>query len=181
MKNTLQLQTKSSTVTTVKPTAEGAEIWVAHEDGREAAYVVNEPAFRVREGQQLTAIHCGIHPVAIRNDNTRMKLPLLTGEELIGSAPEVPSRSTAFWLGWIILIAVICPVAFTFGETVLKETFGGNAFVSGVFGFTTTVFYLVAIFGVPYWAIIHPRIRRYQHNRRIKSLDQSITREFAKL
>jgi hypothetical protein len=96
MKTTLQFATKQSIVTDVKPTATGAEIWVEHEDGRETAYVVNEPAFRVREGQQLTAIHCGIHPVALRNDNTRMKLPLLTGEDLIGNAPEVLSRSTAF-------------------------------------------------------------------------------------
>ena len=79
----------------VNPTHTGIEIWTRYDGGREGSYRVNDPSFSAREGHQLTAILCGVHPVAIINRNTNIKIQLLNGYDLLGSGPEIKSRSLA--------------------------------------------------------------------------------------
>ena len=102
--NINQFQTLNSNVLSVEPTNTGIAIWVKYEGGREGSYRVNDPSFSAREGHQLTAIMCGIHPIAIINRNTNIKIQLLNGYDLLGTGPEVKSRSLIFWLGWAIFL-----------------------------------------------------------------------------
>jgi len=100
---------KTATVTVVatNPKNSGAEIWVRYEDGREAAYQVADSSFRCREGHQLTAVLYGQHPILLRNDSTRMKIQLHSGEDILGSGPQVEPRSASFWLG--LFLICLCP------------------------------------------------------------------------
>jgi len=58
-------------------------------------------------GQQITALLYGRHAEAVRNDNTYAKIQLLNGLDLLGTGPEVQSRSGLFWLGWAFVL--MCP------------------------------------------------------------------------
>lgn len=179
--NTPQFTTTQSLVTYVKPITDGLEVWVQLRDGREDAYTIKDKSFRVREGHFLTAILHGQHPVAIRNDSTRMKIQLLTGEDVEGSAPSVRSRSFVFWFSWLVLIGFICPFAMDVIQTIIGQTLGDSTLVNTLYEFIAGGLWLAAIFGIPTKYIIQPRIRRAQHNRRIKAADRAIAKAFAAL
>lgn len=179
--NTTDFTIKKSTVISTTPTHAGTEIWARHDDGREASYQVNDRSFRAREGQTLTAILFGIHPVALRNDSAMTKIQLLTGEDLVGSSPVVQSRPAIFWISWVIFIAFLGPYVIWIGQMLIQGMFEGNAFVRWVSDVAAKSLYAGAIFGVPYWCIIHPRILRAKHNRRIKAADAAIAKIFAPL
>lgn len=179
--NTLPLHTKTSTVLSVDPNAEGFEVWVKHDDGCEAVYTVNNRAFRAREGHNITAVLFGAHPVAIRNDSTQMKAQLLTGEDIEGSAPLVQSRPGVFWFAWVILIAFICPFAISLIQAFTQYMLGSSTPVQWLCEIIAGIFYTGAILGIPYWCIVHPRVIRFKHNRRIKAADRDIAQAYSKL
>lgn len=179
--NTNNFTAKKSTVISTSSTNTGTEIWARDEAGRETSYLVNDHSFRARAGQELTAILFGIHPVALRNDTTMTKIQLLAGDDLVGSSPVVPSRPAIFWISWVIFIAFLGPYVIWIGQMLIQGMFENNVFVKWISDFAAISLYLGAIFGVPYWCIIHPRILRAKHNRRIKDADTAIAKIFAPL
>jgi hypothetical protein len=92
--NTTDFTIKKTAVISTNVTNAGTEIWAGDENGRETSYLVNDHSFRTREGQKLTAILYGIHPVCLRNDTTMTKIQLLAGENLVGSSLVVASIIT---------------------------------------------------------------------------------------
>lgn len=179
--NTTDFTIKKSTVVAVNPTHTGTEIWARYEDGREVAYPVNDHSFRARAGQELTAILYGIHPVALRNEASMTKIQLLNGDDLVGSSPVVPSRPTMFWVAWVIFIAFLGPYVIGIGQMLIQGIFEGNVFVKWVSDMVAVLLYVGAVLGVPYWCIIHPRILRFKHQRRIADADAAIAKIFAPL
>ena len=105
--NENDFKTLTSTVIATNPGEAGTEIWVRYDDGREASYQVADPSFRCRENQQLTAILRGAHPILLRNDSTGMKIQLHSGEDILGSGPQVEPMAASFWLAWAVCI--LCP------------------------------------------------------------------------
>ena len=179
--NTTDFTIKKSTVTATNSTNVGTEIWTCDESGRETSYLVNDHSFRARAGHEITAVLYGRHPVALRNDTTMTKIQLLTGEDLVGSSPVVPSRPAIFWIAWVIFISFLGPYVIWIGQMLIQGMFENNVFVKWISDFAAISLYLGAIFGVPYWCIIHPRILRAKHNRRIKDADTAIAKIFAPL
>jgi len=179
--NTTDFSVKKSTVISTNPTNVGTEIWTCDESGRETSYLVNDHSFRARAGHELTAMLCGNHPVALRNDTTMTKIQLLTGEDLVGSSPVVPSRPAKFWIAWFIFISFLGPYLIWIGQMLILGIFENNVFVKWVSDFAAIALYVGAIFGVPYRCIIHPRVLRSKHNRRIKEADDAIAKIFAPL
>jgi hypothetical protein len=179
--NTTDFTVKKSTVISTIPTNAGTEIWARREDGREASYLVNDDSFRARAGHEITAVLYGRHPVALRNDTTMTKIQLLAGEDLVGSSPVVPSRPAIFWIAWFIFISFLGPYLIGIGQMLIQGIFEGNAFVKCLSDFAAISLYAGAVFGVPYWCIVHPRILRSKHNRRIKEADAAIAKIFAPL
>lgn len=175
--NATDFSVKNITVVAVQPTTSGSEIWAQDDDGREASYLVNDHSFRAREGHKMTAVLYGRHhAVALRNDSTMTKIKLLDGEDLLGSAPVVEPKSTTFWL--CCFFFVTCGgMTFVGIIGMFIQHFLGEA----VGNFVSIVTLLGLAFGVPYAGIIHPRIRRFRHNRRIKAADAVIAEIFKSL
>lgn len=179
--NPTDFKIRNSTVVSTEQTNSGRVIWTRYESGQEAAYAVEDPNFHAREGQQITAIHFCVHPVAIRNDHARTKIQLLSGEDLLGSGPDKSSRPAIFWFAWLIFIAFLCPCLIEVGQSVILEAFGNNAFVKWVSDIVAVSVYAGAVFGVPYFFIILPALRRFKHRRRIKAADRVITNLYNEL
>jgi hypothetical protein len=172
---------KTATVVSVQQTSSGTEIWAQQEDGRETSYLVGDNSFRAREGHKLTALHYGRNAVAIRNDTTRTKIQMLTGRDLLGSGPQVQSQSAGFWIGWFILL--IGPGSFAIGivDIIFKHVFDGNAILTWLGNAVCILLILGMVFGIPYGCIVHPRLRRAKHNRRVKAADAAIAKIFNEL
>jgi hypothetical protein len=179
--NATDFTVKTSTVVSVQPTSSGTEIWAQQDDGREASYQVNDDSFRAREGHKLTTILYGRHPVAIRNDTTMTKIQLLNGWDLLGSGPQVKSRSVGFWIGWFVLIMGPGLMAIGVVTMIFEHFFGGNAVLNALGAVIGVMMYLGMVFGIPYWCIVHPRIGRARHNRRVKEADAAIAQIFTPL
>ena len=168
---------KQSTVLSVVETNAATEIWVRQDSGIESSYLVTDYSFRVREGHRLTAIHYGRHAVALRNDTCMMKIQLLTGEDLLGSGPEVQPRSAMFWLCWAFFLA--CPGIPVAGiPQIILSFLGNNAVLKWLGVALTCVCYLSFVFGIPFWFIIRPRLLRRKHQQRIKATDKAIATVF---
>jgi hypothetical protein len=116
--------------------------------------------------------------VALRNDSTRTKIQLLTGRDLLGSEPHVESQSAGFWIGWIVLL--IGPGSFAIGivDIIFKHVFDGNAFLAWLGNALCILLALGMVLGIPYGCIVHPRLRRAAHNRRVKAADAAIAKIF---
>jgi hypothetical protein len=179
--NINEFTVKKSTVISTSLSNTGTEIWARDDDGRETSYLVHDPSFRAREGHGLTAINYGIHPVALRNDTTMTKIQLLNGCDLLGSGPQVQSRSAGFWVGWLILIIGPGLMGVGIVTMIFQHLFAGHAVLNALGGVIAVLIYLGMIFGVPYGCIIHPRLRRAKHNRRVKEADAAIAKIFAPL
>ena len=182
--NATDFTIKKSTVISTNPTNNGTEIWIQHEDGREASYLVNDDSFRARTGHEIIAVLYGRHPVALRNDSTMTKIQLLTGEDLFGSAPQPESRPVMFWVAWVIVISFIGPFVLGMGQEIATGILGQYywlKWLGDIVAFILFLVYMALIFGVPYRLIIRPRILRSQHNRRIKAADAAIAKIFAPL
>lgn len=182
--NTSDFTTKKSTVVSANLANTGTEIWTRDEDGRETSYLVNDPSFRAREGQSLTALNYGIHAVCLRNDTTMTKIQLLTGEDLLGSAPQPESRPVMFWVGWVIVIGFVGPFVLGIGQEIATGIFGQYywlKWLGDIIAFILFLVYVALVFGVPYRLIVRPRILRTQHTRRIKAADAAIAKIFAPL
>ena len=176
--NINQFQTLNSNVLSVEPTNTGIAIWVKYEGGREGSYRVNDPSFSAREGHQLTAIMCGIHPIAIINRNTNIKIQLLNGYDLLGTGPEVKSRSLMFWLGWAIFLV---PFSMCIGGAIIDsphQFFGASGFAPYIANLAGGTIALGVLFGVPFWTIIRPRVNRYKHTLRVRQADAAIAQLF---
>lgn len=182
--NTSDFTAKKTTVISVNPTNAGTEIWARDESGRETSYCVNDHSFRARAGQNLTAIHYGIHPVILRNDTTMTKIQLVTGEELVGSSPTVESRPAIFWVAWIIFIGVLGPYLIGIGQEIVIDVFGQFywlKWIGDIIAFMLFLVYVAIVFGVPYRCVVRPRILRSKQNRRIKAADAVLVKIFAPL
>ena len=179
--NINDFKTRSSTVISSEIKNDATEIWVRYEDGREACYTVPETRFQAREGQTMTAILYGGHAVALRNDSTRMKIPILMGEDLLGSGPQVASHSAKFWIGWVIFIAFPCPYLIGLIEIILDGMFEHHPFLKWIGGIFTTSLYVFAVLGVPYFCLIHPSIRRFKHQRRVSASNKIIKKLYIQL
>jgi len=176
--NINQFKIVKSTVDSVNPTNTGMEIWVQHEDGREAAYRVNDPKFAAREGQQMTAILYGVHPVAVLNNSTNIKIQLLNGWDLLGTGPEVKSRSGIFWVLWAIFMI---PFTMCVAGTIIDnphDFFGKSGLAPYVANLVGGLVALLPLFGIPIWCIILPRFKRHQHLRLVKGADAAIAKLF---
>ena len=168
----------TSTVVSITSTQYGSEIWVCNDDGREASYIVNDHSFRAREGQKMTAVIYGGHAVALRNDTAMKKIQLLTGEDLLGSGPQVKSKPTSFWLGWLFLIffpglmgvGILAKINEALFENILVLKILGNIICVAI--------YLAMVFGIPYWCIIRPRMLRSKHQHQIKVANTAIAEIF---
>jgi len=174
--NTNQFKTLTSTVLSVSPTNTGIEIWAQYEGGREASFRVNDPQFSARQGHQLTAIMYGVHPVAILNRTTNVKIQLLNGYDLLGTGPEVRSKSVIFWVGWAIFLV---PFSLCVGGAVIDsphQFFGASALAPYLANAAGGAISLGVLFGVPFWTIIRPRANRYKHTRRVKEADAAIAK-----
>jgi hypothetical protein len=64
---------------------------------------------------------------------------------------------------------------------IFQHLFAGHAVLNALGGVIAVLIYLGMIFGVPYGCIIHPRLRRAKHNRRVKEADAAIAKIFAPL
>ena len=182
--NTSDFIAKKSTVISTQPTNTGTEIWARCEDGREVSYPVNDHSFRARAGHELTAMLYGNHPVALRNDTTMTKIQLLTGEDLVGSAPQPEPRPVMFWVAWVLIIGFIGPFIIGIGQDIVTGIFGQYywlKWLGDILSFILFLVYLALVFGVPYKLIIRPRILRSQHSRRVKAADAAIAKIFAPL
>lgn len=168
-----------STVVATVPQKRGNEIWVRYEDGREVPYQVAHPDFLAREGQQMTALMFGQHVVALRNDSAKLKIQLLTAEDLLGSA-QTRSRSGLFWIGYIILLLLI-PILVDPAKMFLESFDWDKPFIVNLLESGAAWLQLGVLVGFPYWFIIRPGIRRFKHRRKIKAADKIITDLFNQL
>ena len=176
--NTTDFTIKKSTVISTNPTNTGTEIWARDENGRETSYLVNDDSFRARAGHEITAVLYGRHPVALRNDSTMTKIQLLNGCDLLGSGPQVQSRSAGFWVGWLILIIGPGLMGVGIVTMIFQHLFAGNVVLNALGGVIAVVIYLGMVFGIPYYFILYPRICRSKHNRRIKAVNAVIAEIF---
>lgn len=190
------------------------EIWVRYEDGQEAAYPVSDPSFRCREGHQLTAVLYGTNPILLRNDSTHRKIQLHTGEDVVGSGPEVKPFDASNFLG--LLMCIACPPVGLFCLIFTTVAAGGwlitdvlrpikwliaakarwvTVLAAGIALFLfrnilpwEALGYAIILIGfgvgivvMPYFGIIHPRIRRAKHQRLIRATDAIISRLYSQL
>lgn len=174
--NTNEFTYKKSTVVSVVGTNAGTEIWVRLENGVESSYLLTDDSFRVREGHQLTALHYGRHPIALRNDTSMTKIQLLTGEDLLGSGPMVEPRSAAFWGGWAFML--FCPGFIVAGLPAAILGASQNVVLKFLGDILSVACYLAFVFGVPYWFIVRPRHLRRKHQKRVKAADEAIAKLF---
>jgi len=171
--NINDFKTQTVTVHSVMATDAGTEIWVELENGVESVYLVPDESFRVREGHKLTAIYCGRHLIALRNDNTYTKIQLMNGTGLLGPGPEVRPKSGRFWLLWAAFIS--CPGIMIAGIPLgLMNCLGRNSLLNFIGGLLSLACYLAFIFGPPWWFIARPRLLRRQHQKRVKAADDAI-------
>jgi hypothetical protein len=175
--NTSDFKTQTSTVNSVMATDTGTEIWVQLQTGVESVYVVQHESFRVRQGQQITALLYGRHAVAVRNDNTYTKIQLLNGVDLLGTGPEVQSRSGLFWLGWAFVL--MCPGIMVAGIPMgIINSLTKNVAAQWLGGLLSFACYVAMIFVPPYWYILRPRVQRRKHQQRVKASDDAISELF---
>ena len=172
--NVTDFNVQTSTIISTQPTKNGTHVWVRYDDDREACYEVAHSQFHLREGQQLTAILWGTHPVILRNDTTRMKLQLLTGEDILGTGPTVQPISAGTGLTWLAIL-FCCGPSFFFAPVLLLPIPETLKII------TAFVLYGVFLLVVPYYWIVHPRIRRSKHQRRIKAADKLIHQMYQQL
>lgn len=173
--NETDFKTVTSIVTTTENWNSGTEIWVRYVDGREASYRVADPSFRCRAGQHLTAVLYGPHPVLLRNDSTGMKIQLLAGRNFVGTKPGVPPFSWSGWFVWFLFISVVVGI---FGPLVYYVVQGRVIIVQYLATIITIVLSVGLLFGVPYWLIVHPRLRGFLFELRAMKVDKIIARMF---
>jgi len=88
------------------------------------------------------------------------------------------SRSLIFWVGWAIFLV---PFTMCIGGAIIDSPhqFFGSGFlapyIANIVGGTIA---LGALFGVPFWTIIRPRVNRYKHTLRVKQADAAIAQLF---
>ena len=179
--NTTDFNIRNSTVISSEIKNDATEIWVRYDDGREACYTAPEPRFQAREGQTMTAILYGGQAVAIRNDATGMKIPILMGEDLLGSGPEVVSRPLKFWIAWFVFIAFVGPYVSWIGQSIFDGIFEQHLLLKWLGDLVATSMYVLTVVGVPYFCLIHPRIRQFKHQRRIAAMNKIIKELYLQL
>ncbi len=112
------------------------------------------------------------------------KIQLLSGDDLLGSAPQPESRPVKFWVAWVIIIGFIAPIVLGLGQEIatgILEQYYWLKWLGDITAFILFLVYAALVFVVPYRCVIRPRILNSQHNRRIKSADAAIAKIFAPL
>jgi len=166
------------TIIETKPYGDGLEYWVRYEDGRERSYYIRDAGFTARAGHELTELQFHGRPVAVRNEQTRRKLQILSGQDLLGSGPPVIKRGLGFWA---IYFMFALPV--TFGFFAWHDSYGAEYWdhhlLMHIFVNTVCLSEMfVLIFGLPLRWIFWDDVKRFKHNRRVKAANKTITALF---